>query len=234
MCQMDTLGIIQELEASPALRAQLRAVLLGDEVLRLPELVAENTRAIARLTERMERVESQIQEQGRQIARLTERMERVESQIAALTDAFRKLSDDVGMLKGTDLERRLAANPRYWLHSLAGRGRTLEPPEVEDRLEVALDQHAASLVLGADLYYEANDPDTGTILLVVEASWRLERADLERTIQRLAILRSLNEVTPVGVLIGVEMPQEQLVAEASSQGIAVIAGRAPQLLQNAA
>ncbi len=43
---MDTLAIIREIEADPGLRAQLRAVLLSDDVLRLPELVAENTRDI--------------------------------------------------------------------------------------------------------------------------------------------------------------------------------------------
>ena len=43
---VDTLAIIREIEADVGLRAQLRAVLLSDDVLRLPELVAENTRDI--------------------------------------------------------------------------------------------------------------------------------------------------------------------------------------------
>jgi hypothetical protein len=43
---MDTLEIIRQLQADPALKAQLRAVLLSEEVLALPE--------------KMDRVESQI------------------------------------------------------------------------------------------------------------------------------------------------------------------------------
>ena len=57
---MDTLGIIRQMESDPALRAQLRAVLLGDEVLRLPELVAENTRDIRDMKDAMLAVERRL------------------------------------------------------------------------------------------------------------------------------------------------------------------------------
>ena len=46
---MDTLEIIRQLQADPALKAELRAVLLSEEVLGLPELVRENSRRIAAL-----------------------------------------------------------------------------------------------------------------------------------------------------------------------------------------
>ena len=48
---VDTLEIIRQLQGDPALKAELRAVLLGEEVLGLPELVKENSRQIATLTE---------------------------------------------------------------------------------------------------------------------------------------------------------------------------------------
>ncbi len=44
---MGALGIIRRMESDPALRARLRTVLLGEEVLTLPALVAENSRQIA-------------------------------------------------------------------------------------------------------------------------------------------------------------------------------------------
>ena len=46
---MDTLEIIRQLEADPGLRAQLRVLLLTEEVLQLPQLVAENGRDIREL-----------------------------------------------------------------------------------------------------------------------------------------------------------------------------------------
>ncbi|MHB1510713.1 MAG: hypothetical protein ACYCST_14950 [Acidimicrobiales bacterium] len=48
---MDTLAIIRELQADPGLRAQLRAVLLSEEILQLPQLVADNGRDIRELRE---------------------------------------------------------------------------------------------------------------------------------------------------------------------------------------
>ena len=51
---MDTLEIIRQLQADPALKAELRAFLLGEEVLGLPELVKDNSQQIATLVERKE------------------------------------------------------------------------------------------------------------------------------------------------------------------------------------
>ena len=48
---MDTLGIIRQIEADPALRAQLRAVLLGDELLDVPRLLGELAEGQRRLEE---------------------------------------------------------------------------------------------------------------------------------------------------------------------------------------
>ena len=70
MWHMDALEIMRQLQQDPALKAQLRTALLGEEILSLPELVRENSRQIA--------------ENSRQIAALTERMGQVETQIASL------------------------------------------------------------------------------------------------------------------------------------------------------
>ena len=62
---MDILEIIRQLQADPALKAELRAVLLGEEVLGLPELAKDNSRHFAALTDQMERVDEQIAENSR-------------------------------------------------------------------------------------------------------------------------------------------------------------------------
>ena len=58
---MDALEIMRQLQQDPALKAQLRTALLGEEILSLPELVRENSRQIA--------------ENSRQIASLARRVD---------------------------------------------------------------------------------------------------------------------------------------------------------------
>jgi hypothetical protein len=83
---MDTLGIIRQIESDPGLRAQLRAVLLGDEVLGLPGQVAQ----LIEVQRQMQAV----------LEAMVERMDRME----ARQD---RMETDVGVLKGSDLERRV-------------------------------------------------------------------------------------------------------------------------------
>ncbi|MHB2022668.1 MAG: hypothetical protein ACYCO3_04955 [Mycobacteriales bacterium] len=84
---MDSLEIIRQLEGDPGLRAQLRAVLLGDEFLELPMLVqrlaaaqARTDASVQRLTEAQARTDASVQ-------RLTEAQARTEAAVQRLTDA---------------------------------------------------------------------------------------------------------------------------------------------------
>lgn len=54
------------MQNDPALKAQLRAIILGEELQSLPKLVAENSRQIAELTQKMDRVENQIADNSHQ------------------------------------------------------------------------------------------------------------------------------------------------------------------------
>ena len=74
--------IIREIESDPALRASLRAVLLGDEILELPTLVAANTSAIAEL-------------KGA-VAKLIEAQERTDATVGRLATAVGKLEENLG------------------------------------------------------------------------------------------------------------------------------------------
>jgi len=65
---VDTLGIIRQMEQDEGLRAQLRAVLLGDELLGLPKQVAEMD---LRLTTRMDKLAEAQQETNRAVGALS-------------------------------------------------------------------------------------------------------------------------------------------------------------------
>ncbi len=81
--------IIREIESDPALRASLRAVLLGDEILELPALVAANTRAIAELAEAQKRTDATV-------GRLEATVGRLEATVGKLATAVGKLEENLG------------------------------------------------------------------------------------------------------------------------------------------
>ena len=88
---MDTLGIIREIESDPALRAQLRAVLLGDEVLALPAQIAQLVEgqralqaAVSTLLARQDRLEAAQD-------RLEAAQDRLEAAMAALAESQQQL-----------------------------------------------------------------------------------------------------------------------------------------------
>ncbi len=106
---MDTLEIIRQIEADPALAAQLRAVLLGDQRLhkiedRLDKLVEVSERheeTLARLVEVSERHEETL-------ARLVEVSERHEETLV-------RHGNDLAELRGSDYERRMRDDPGLYL-----------------------------------------------------------------------------------------------------------------------
>jgi ABC-type transporter Mla subunit MlaD len=68
---MDAREVLAALEADPALRAEARRLVLTDELLGLPALVAENSRQITALTAGVDGLAAVVGEQGRQIGALT-------------------------------------------------------------------------------------------------------------------------------------------------------------------
>jgi chromosome segregation ATPase len=95
---MDTFEIIRQLEADPALKAQLRAVLLGDDVLKLPSLVAENSKQIAELGKRIDALAIQTAENSKQIAELGKRIDALAIQTAENSKQIAELGKRIDAL----------------------------------------------------------------------------------------------------------------------------------------
>ena len=152
---MDTLGIIRQMESDPALRAQLRAVLLGEEVLSLPALVADNSRQIDGLREA-------VADNSRQIARLWEAVAEHSRQIDGLRTEVGRLSAIVG---GTVEEDAVSVVQTV----LEAKGYRLEaePEAVEIDGEI-------------DVMARATDPAGAPLVALVEAKTRLRPADVRR------------------------------------------------------
>ncbi|MHB8287986.1 MAG: hypothetical protein ACYDEY_01875 [Acidimicrobiales bacterium] len=167
---MDALGIIRQIEADPGLRAQLRAVLLSEEVLRLPELVAENSRDIRDLKESLHSVEVRLVsvEQGQE--RLERSHESLRQEVGRLSGVVGgTVESDAASVVVTVLERR-----GYQM-----RGEP-EPLEVNGEIDVFVDTY---------------DSEGASVAALVEAKTRLRPADVRRFAGTLDVLLATAGIT---------------------------------------
>jgi hypothetical protein len=161
--------LIRLLEAQPEWRAELRRLLLTDELLAIPEHIVElrsdidrrfqalieaQQRTAARLTalaEAQQRTEARLmalaEAQQHTAARLTalvEAQERTTAQVAELTMTVRTLTVDVGELKGDSLERRYRERAVAYFGRLLRRVRILSLEDLAVLLDEAVERGALS------------------------------------------------------------------------------------------
>jgi len=234
---MDTLGIIRQLENDPGLRAQLRAVLLGDELLAMPAQLAQLIESQQRMLERQDRMEAVLTsliESQQQIVERQDRMEAAFEAFAAATDArFQHLETDVGHLKvdvghlkGSDLERRVRERPEAYFPD------TLDDLEVLDgaklnKLLATLDKCAQlsgedrRSLHRADVIVSAHR-GTERVTVVVEVSATLHADDITRAAKRAGIVNACG-LRAVAMAIGEDLGGESVAALAAEHGVELVA-----------
>src|SRR6266568_260415 len=159
----------------PEWRAELRRLVLTEELLALPQIVHD-------LAEAQQRTE-------RQIAQLVEAQRRTERQIV-------RLQDDVGELKGIVLEQRYRNRAFAYFARLVRRMHTVTDDELVALLEEAvargvlsedgMDEIGRADVVVRGQRRESQSPDE--VYLVVEVSWGVGPGDVERAVRRAALL----------------------------------------------
>ena len=186
--------LVALLTQHPEWGAELRRLVLTEELLALPPIVRD-------LAEAQQRTEQQIAQLVQQVTQLTEAQQRTEQQIAQLVEAQQRterqivrLQDDVGELKGIVLEQR------YRTHALAYFSRLLRRMHAvtDDELVALLEEAVARGVLSEDGMDEIARADVvvrgqrrdgaGAVYLVVEVSWGVGPGDVERAVRRAALL----------------------------------------------
>lgn len=187
--------VIRLLEEHPEWRADLRRVLLTDDLLDLP-------RHVARLTD--------------QVALLTER-------VTTLANGQQRLITDVGALKGRDLERTYREKAAVFFDEVVQEPQALSFSDVRSLLDNAVRQGLLSAgerreISRADLIVQGRHPQTGEALyLVVEVSWGVRSDDVERAAKRAALLRKLG--APVLAVVAGEGILPEAHADAVAQGV---------------
>jgi hypothetical protein len=207
--------LVHILEERPEWRAELRRLVLTDELLTLPQQVAElraqteqrfqelieaqrrTEEQVATLTAAQRRTEEQVAALTVQVTELTTAQQRIEGQIAALTRVVRTLVDDVGELKGDNLENRYRTKVYAFFSRLIRRAHVLSADELTTLLDEALDNRTlseaeADEIALADLVVRGKRREDGTeVYLVVEVSWGVGPKDVERAAERAALLAKL-------------------------------------------
>ena len=227
----DFQDLIRLLQARPEWRADLRRVVLTDELLALPEQVArlqvetdrrfhELAGQIAALAEAQRRTEERV-------AALAEAQDRINEQIAALTrvvyaltEDVRILKIDVGDLKGDNLERRYREKAPAYFGRLVRRMRVLSAEELAGLLEDAVEQGQLTEAekdeaILTDVVVRGRYQGSGAeVYLVIEVSWGVGVHDVERAVQRAAVLGKLGiPALPVVAGKAVTAQAEQLAHE---------------------
>lgn len=170
---MDTLEIIRQIETDPGVRAQLRSVLLGDELLGMPAQVAELRRSIGELAEAQKSTEHSVAELRQSVAELAEAQKET-------NPAVKQLSDVVGGTVEEDAKALLE-----YIADQNGWQIISEPSPLDINGEI-------------DVIAAVRDESEKRFTLLCEAKTRLRPADVSRFQRTLNNLPTNIEIMPDG------------------------------------
>jgi len=186
--------LVALLTQHPEWRAELRRLVLTEEILTLPQIVRDLVEAqqrteqqVAQLAAAQQRTEQQIAQLIQQVTQLTEAQRRTERQIV-------RLQDDVGEIKGIVLEERYHNRAFAYFSRMVRRTHALMEDELVALLEEAVARGALSEegmdeIARADVVVRGQRRESpGEVYLVVEVSWGVGPGDVERAVRRAALL----------------------------------------------
>ena len=210
----DVRDLVRILEEKPEWRAELRRLMLSDDLAALREQIEESRLASER---RIDRINEEIAE----LRAATERH----------THSIRELSIDVSDLKGVGLEERYRRMAPAYFSRLIRRARVMRQDQFTALVEQAvtdgvLSTNEASDLLWVDLVVSGRRQDDGhEVFLVVEVSWTVGVKDVERAAQRAALFGRIRP--PVLAVAAGKFVSEEVVIRARGENVWVfLDGRA--------
>src|SRR5262245_43294568 len=210
--------LIQLLEQHPAWREELRRWVLTEELLALPQMVREladfqrqtETRMgqlaghvdvlaqhIDALTQQTAQLTTHVDEQAQRFDRLVIRIDSLTQRMEQLAETQLRMGSDLEQLKGYNLEQRYRERAPAYFSRLLRRVHALSNDELVALLDAAVTQgqlsrDEADAVLQADVIVHGRRWEDGTeVYLVVEASWGVGLHDVQRAVERAALLARL-------------------------------------------
>jgi hypothetical protein len=162
--------LVRILEERPEWRNELRRLMLSDQLLALPEQLAE----LRVYTE--------------------QRFQALAAQMADLIQVVQTFATDLGTLKGQSLEWEYRTKVYAYFGRIVRRAHVLSPDELTALLDDAIESGALSeaqaddVALADMIVRGRRRSDGAAVFLLVEVSWGVGPQDVERAIRRAALL----------------------------------------------
>jgi len=197
----DAQDLIRLLEAKPELRADMRRIVLTDDLLALPEQVArfrvETDLRFRELAEAQRRTDERLTTLTERVTILTDAQRRTDERLADLIEVVSGMGTQIGVLKGELLEMRYQTRAAAYLGRLLRRARPLSTTKLADLLDDAVEQNTLTdaereEILLADVVAQGKHRETGAdVYAVIEVSWGVGPYDVERAVDRARLLSKL-------------------------------------------
>ena len=172
--------------------------------------------ALVQLAEAQKRTEDRLGRLEIVVAELAEAQKRTEDRLADLTITVKTLTDRQAKLIGAELERNYRNKSHAYLGTVMRRVRPVVWQDIEDVLDAHLSNSEINELglLDVMLRRRLRDrPDT-EIWLAIEVSYMVDRRDVERALQRAALLRKVGyRVIPVAAGESVTMGAKYMAEE---------------------
>jgi chromosome segregation ATPase len=205
------------LKEDPEFAAEVRALLLSEELLNLPPKFDRLEKKVDRIEERVNRIEERVNRIEERVNRIEEKVNRIEERQTRLEERqdrlekkVDKLEKDVAYLKGSDRERWYRDRAHAIFGRLILKGKHYEEKAAEILWEAhkkgQVSEDERDEVLSADLLW-SGERDGKFVVLVVEVSFTISQEDVERAKRRAEILRKLG-IIAIPVVAGVEVGKD--------------------------
>jgi hypothetical protein len=215
--------LIELLGQRPEWRADLRRLVLSDDLLELPSLVRQLVEAQTRAEARLGGVEARLDRLETVVQALVEAQTRTELQIGELAASQRRLEDRQGTMAGRLLELDYARQAPSYFDPIAVRLRVIDAGALANLLDDAVDAGRLTVgerdaIMRADLVLSGRRREDGQdVYLLAELSVGVGEHDVERAVERARLLDKLGR--PVLTVVAGDWINDEAAQLAREQGV---------------
>ena len=184
----DYRALVQLLLEHPEWRAELRPLILGEEMAGLPG-------AVERLSAAVERLDQSVTRLDERVGTLETRLDSLDRGLADIGRTLKTIDSRVGRLEGNDMETRYFHHVGAWFGRWLRRPRAVSPDDLDLDDAVAagrITEDELEAVRSLDLIvFGTTKPPAAShdAVIVAEISLTIDTPDVERAAARAAILR---------------------------------------------
>lgn len=214
--------LVRILRVEPEWREELRRLVLTDELMKLPAKVEILDDKVEVLTDKVEALDTKVESLDARVASFEswthQRFDEVDKRFDRVDRRFDRIENDLGSLKGNDLEDRYRARPHAYFNKIVRKAQAVPITDLWAMLEPAIEQQKITKAEADDISLSdviargVSLRDEQLVYLVAEVSWGIGMADVERAARRATLLMRLG--VPVLAVAAGERVIPEALAEA--------------------